>query len=642
MKLIINRSLYFLIYFLFLTEIANSQIIKQDTSINKFPILNFQCTLNNNEFGTNSEITYTGNCRDGKANGWGEVRYLNGYKKGYFKDNKIEDFRMESYSIKDDIYIFGPNKGYKFHGVCTVASKSGVSVSNYSNGHNIGNSNESFLTNKPIVYYDETLKINGAYGGLAKNGERIPGTNMILVCDKYDGGSERRFLLNLENGKIIWQLGKENSSIHIRDFIGFDVFNKSAFYSTSNSNGAIVKGVIAKINYETGAIQVISKLPENIKIKYENDCQSTLKCVGSLYFEDGSNIIIENLDDIEKGIVITKYSKNKTIAFQQKIPLIIAHSFGLDESKDRIALLYSQGDSSCLSYFDLTTLNFSGVIYKKLKSKTDLGVEYSFSPRKGYLIQKSHRGTFIYENEELLMIIPGTIYGFNNSETTLITNYRSDILAYNLEKKSLIWRMETSIVFKNASGSYESVGGSDYYNSGYYLVDNDFVLITGISPTVRIFRIKVPQEEDLISNYINQDYIRTIVKSQSINESEKQELVNEIQSNEINTKTNPKIDSKLNFDPTKIIWKKVNNSKEIHHCYWCNKRVYPRKKLNYETNEIQIDDFTIIFLKMQFMLNSISSTLQGGDPYVFIINLYEFDDFCSRKCKTEFEYYKTH
>jgi hypothetical protein len=637
-KINLKNSLLFLKFFIPFFIYSQEFII--DSSQVSGQLLNSTCELSNIDFGSKNVFLYKGSCRNGKANGWGEIIYNGGYKKAFFKENKIEDFMMEYYSIKDDIYIFGPNKGYNFHGVCSVASKNRVWISNYSDGQEIGSSNESFLTNKPTIYYDETIKINGQYGDLAKNGERIPGTNKILVCDKHDGGSDRRFLLNLENGKVIWQFGKENSTIKIRDFIGFDENNKSAFYSTSSSNGAVVKGVFAKINYETGTIQIISKLPINIKIK--DNLQSNSNCIGSLYFEDGSNILIENLDNLEKGIVITKFSNDKALVFQKTVPFIRAHSFALDESKDRIALLYSQGDSSCLSYFDLTTLNFSGVIYKKLKSKTDFGVAYNFSPKKGYLVQKSDRGTFIYQNEELLMIIPGTTYGFNNSETTLITNYQSDILAYNLEKKSLIWRMETSIVFKNASGNYESVGGSDYYNSGYYLVDNDFVLITGISPNVRIFRIKVPQEEDLISNYINQDYIRTIVKLQSLNESETQELVNTTQKKEleVQSKLNSNNNSQSKFDPNKIIWKKVNNGKEVHYCYWCNKRVYPRKKSDYETQIPQINEFTTVFLSFHFLLNHLK--FDKSDPYLFIITLYEFDDFCSRKCKAEYEYYKSH
>ena len=631
---------YTVIICLFQCTTIFNQVVENGADNSNPLLLNNKCELTKEEFGTTSEITYIGNCRNGKANGWGEIRYESGYKKGFFKDNKIDDFRMEEYSMKTDSYIIGPNKGYKFHGLCVNIKNCRVSLENFSNGQYIGNSPESFTTNTPTIIYDETVPINDYYASNAKHAQIIPGTNYILVCDASDGSSDRRFLLNLENNKIIWKFGNKNSTYRIGSFIGFFEESKSAFFTSLNLNGSINKSQFIKINYENGSLQVMNKLPIGISIK--DDCESNHLCIGTKYFKDGSFVKIENIDNNESGFFISKFSKNDSLISKREIIESQAHEFSIDQSNDRLALLFTKNDSTFLSYYNTQDLTFINNIYRKPKNKSDLGVELCFSPNKGYLIQKSERGSFIYIESELLMALPGVIYGFNASETTVISNDRSTILAFNIEKRSLIWRFQTSIEFKNASGGREVKGGSDYYNSGYYLVDNDFVLVTGLYPYVRIIRIKIPEENDLISNFIEQDYIKQIEKSNKMNDTEKQEIKTIVENKEIKIKSNANYDNNLNFDPSQIIWKKINNGKEVHHCYWCNQRVYPRKKNEFETSIPQINEFTIIFLRMKFILNTLSAALLGGNPYVFEINLYEFDDFCSRKCKTEYEYYRTH
>jgi hypothetical protein len=441
-----------------------------------------KCELNGNLFYTDC-IKYIGDCQDNKANGWGEL-YLNNNKilTGLFIDNILQDFHMDAFWADNNKYIFGQNKGSRFHGPCVTIANDYVFLSNYDNGQPVGNS-DYFNVPKP------NFELNGvfcdAYGYNAKdrtNCNLIPNTNSIIYVSSR-GGKFWLSIVDLSTNKITRNFGSYTTPIKVfPKFVGFTSDNKFVFFDIRINENEAPK--FLKCNLINGIYEFKSVLPQEISnhknfiTKINSNSYKDLIFEARKEWETKDNFYILKDSSYMKFFNNKLYSENRDygtgsslVIYNNKhefiksldLPNFNILDFAVDENTNRIALSYKGKDTTYLSYFDLKTFQFVSNVFKRTDNPFDYRVKFSKTGM--YLLYNLKSGTAIYLGNKLYYGVEGEIYDLSNEDKVIITNSNNGYInAYDLEKKTMIWRYQI---------------GDDYMNSKCFNIDNKMYIISG-------------------------------------------------------------------------------------------------------------------------------------------------------------------
>ena len=477
-----------------LVTVSNSTTDISKTIVEPEPSIDgiSNCEINGKLFFSNA-IKYVGQCKNNSANGWGTLELMNGDKlSGFFMDNKLQDNFLNYYVAKTNKTIFGPNINSAFNGPCISVNNNNYSVrdENYENGAYRGNS-DLFEVSTPEFTLNENFC--QAWGFFAKiKSIRIPNTNKIIFNSEreYNNNGDKKIwitIVNLETNKIVFNFGSFENPISTLtnekpgepNFIGFSKNNDYAYYNIKRS--IYDKDSFLSLNLNNGIKKIVTQLPyeltnknkffftkENIdEINIQN-----LTEIGSKVLKDSSYIKVYNfkkekalIENSENGIqsfgsLIIRIGKDNNIILKKLIDNITVADFDINENIKKIALSYKGIDSTYLSYFDSDS--FSKISDVFVKSNTDFEMlrDVKFSKSGAYLIY----GSSIFSGTELFFGFTGGLYGFNKNENCILTNSTGTLKAYSLEQKRLLWQYNI---------------GDNFWNTGFFNVDNDFVIISG-------------------------------------------------------------------------------------------------------------------------------------------------------------------
>ena len=520
------------------------------------------CEINGKIFFSNA-IKYVGQCKNNKANGWGTLELTNGDRlSGFFTDNKLQDNFINYYYAKGKKTTFGPNINSALNGPCIGISNDNyhVSEANYDNGAYRGNS-DLFEVSSPEFTLNE--KFCQAWGYFAKiKSIRIPNTNKIIFNSEreYNNHGDKKIwitIVNLETNKIVLNFGSFENPISTLtndkpgepNFIGFSKNNDYAYYNIKRS--IYDKDSFLSLNLNNGIKKIVTQLPYEltnnnknflIKEKIDEINFQNLTEIGSKVLNDSSYIkvynfkkekaLIENSENAIQsfGSLIIHFGKDNYINLKKSIDNVAVEDFDINENIKKIALSYKGIDSTYLSYFDLDS--FSKIADVFVKSNTDFETlrdkfpgDVKFSKSGAYLVYSRAFGSCIFSGTELFFGFTGGFYGFNKNENCILTNSTGTLKAYSLEQKRLLWQYNI---------------GDNKVNTGFFNVDNDFVIISGRmnyssqgKPIngMKFYKFKMPEAIFVRSDFkIKSDEIETnkpIVESKQIlpkNKSKKNDV----------------------------------------------------------------------------------------------------------------------
>ncbi len=441
-----------------------------------------ECELNGSIFYSDC-VKYIGECKNNKANGWGDL-YLknNNILTGLFVDNILQNFHLKVLFTNTNKYVIGPNKGSNFHGPCISIDKDYVSLCNYDNGRHVGNSDYFNIPN-PNFEFNEIFC--DAYGTSAKdrsNCNLIPNTNSIIYVSNR-GGKEWISIVDLSTNRIIRNYGTYSRPIKGNlKFKGFTSDNQFAFFDIRMNENEAPK--FLRCNLITGISEIKSMLPKEIT-NHENFISelnsSTYK---DLIFEAGKEGTIKDVYHILKdssyvkffnnklyvenreygtGSSLVLYSKKHEVVKSLDLSNLNILDFAIDENTNRIALSYRGKDTTYLSYFDLKSFQFVSNIFKRIDNPFDYRVKFSKTGK--YLLYNLKSGTAIYLGNKLYYGVEGVVYDLSNEDNVIVTNDNGYLNVYDLEKKTIIMRYKIEDTY--AQTKYFNIGNKMYIISGY-------------------------------------------------------------------------------------------------------------------------------------------------------------------------------
>jgi hypothetical protein len=439
------------------------------------------CELDGKIFYSNC-IKYFGECKNDQANGLGTI-FFNGFRmSGIFKNNKIQDHHINYYRETDKSSIFGPNQGPGFHGPCIeIDFKNHVYYIPYKDKKpwGFGLNLDTWQIPKPVTYNKDSFCDQNGYG--AKDFDDcilIPKSNYIIYnSDKETSQGDRYWIsvVDLTQNKIIQSFGSLKNPLS-GDFIGFDKGNNPIYeYS----------GRYRQFNIQNGDFKDLNSLPLELsttKIFEENvkKTSDTSFTIGKfLFLQDSSYIVVLNKKgwvinpfdfNFGTGSKILKYDKFHVKTNSFDFPNNNIWDIAIHEKSNRIALSHISKDSTFLSYFDLNTLSIQSLIFAKSnndfndKKNTKPG-QVSFSRTGKYLIyERASDNVSFYLGAKLYFGIKGGIYDFDQNDDVVLVNGYSSLLAYDLNKKSLICGFEL---------------GDDYTGTKFFNLNDNLYLISG-------------------------------------------------------------------------------------------------------------------------------------------------------------------
>ena len=482
------------------SEQVNSKSIQKfetTTSIKK------NCELDGPMIFSNA-IKYKGQCNNNSADGWGSVELKNGdILTGSFKQNKLQDNYMKYYFAKNKATSIGPNKGSALNGPCISIDESFfVWFENWDNGVNRGNSNDFFKINLPdFTINSKFCQTNFGKNWKTQDSYRVPNTNRIIYTayKEYNKRGDKKYwitMVDLETNKVVFNYGSFENPIRTYtdiknnepSFICFGKNNTKAYYNIKGNDND--KDVLISLDLIYGTKASINYLPieEINRIKYQEIIDKkefeNYISIKSIVFKDSSYLKVYNNKLYQEscnkfspvfgsGALLLHYNKNHEIIKKQIFDNLTIYDFAFDNFTNRIALSYKSDDSTFLSYFSLSNFSKISDIFVKKNLEFDKYLQQyqkypgsvNFSNTGTYLIyERNGRGSSIFLGNELYYGIDGEFYGFNNNDNTVLSNTSGVIKAYDLEHKRLMWQFEI---------------GDDKVNSGFYKVNNDFVIIGG-------------------------------------------------------------------------------------------------------------------------------------------------------------------
>jgi hypothetical protein len=468
-----------------------------------------QCELDGRLF-YNYCTKYIGECRDNKANGYGELVLNNkDVLRGLFVDNKLQDNFIEYHYSETGKFIIGPNKGARLHGTCMLVSNQSVSLENRENGIWKGNG-DYFKISEPK--FDLDIKFCDRDFYEMDNGSLIPNTSRIIYLAQRTGTSKCWIsVVDLKTNKIVFNYGDLTHPISIsgrKPFLeGFSSDGQNAYYDIRVSEKDSPKYV--KCNLQNGTKSITNSLPIEISRKKEMISQinsskykSFENLKGAEYankfvlLEDSSYIKIFNSKEfLEKlpwkvqlgpEVSLVRFSRNHEILNNIDFSSSIIYDFEVDEENERFALLYGTNDSTFLSYYDLNNFEkISDVFRQKSRFSYSLETEGNlrFSESGTYLFVRLSPGpaggTLVYLGNKLFCAITGDLYGLNVEENIAISDYLGTIYAFDLEKKRILWQsgligssnfwvFENKIYFLNINKSYDDLDKSPHQDKSFH------------------------------------------------------------------------------------------------------------------------------------------------------------------------------
>jgi len=257
-------------------------------------------------------------------------------------------------------------------------------------------------------------------------------------------------------------------------------------------------------------------------------------------------------------------------------------------------------------------------------------------------------GTTIFLNNNLYYGVAGEILSESESDNVVITNIDGNILAFDLEKKRIIWRYDLGVenlaVFTNSSNNNLNIIKWNIKSDKFYFL-----------------KFKLPNP------IINLNYfVQKADLNSTINQEIEEIKINDLDKNADKTKNLIKPNKTVYEQkkmPTEI--KYQYNKTSVTTCKWCKKRFNCEKNSN-EAIELG-KSFSAEMYKMalqnrnsdevmsknlndakkmygvennpeidNFVMNKVDKYLKE----MLVINIYNCPEFCSLKCETEFNYYK--
>lgn len=423
----------------------------------------------------NDCIQYKGDCEHNQANGWGHLYLNNGNViTAFFKDNKIQNYHMQYYDAKSKYDYFVPNKGSSFAGPYVSIDKSNF-VSFNENGFQIAE--PEFSSTR--AFCDADL-----YGSITL----IPNTHNVIYVSarEFNSSGDRKYwvsVVDLITNKVVRKFGSFEKPLTLDfapEFIGFTKINIPVFKAS---------GKYYQYNIATGVSTVLLTSPSDITaIVEEVDAKKKttykdysgrdklITLADSSYIKVFNNTIYyESSNAFGSGSSLVRFSKSHEILSNLDLPSANIFDFAVDEFSNRIALSYRSKDSTYLSYLDLNSLQMKSNVFTKGNTAFD---EYlrpydkypgtvEFSKTGIYLLYKrGNRGTTLYLGNSLYYGFTGQLYGLSNDDNVIVaaTSYGSGIAAYDLEKKTIIWKTKDD--GESYSGSFFKIQDTFYIVSG--------------------------------------------------------------------------------------------------------------------------------------------------------------------------------
>ena len=496
-----------------------------------------QCELDGKIFYNNC-TKYIGQCRDNKANGYGELVFGNkDVLRGLFVDNKLQDNFIEYHYSETGKFIIGPNKGVHLHGTCMLVSNQRVSLDNRENGIWKGNS-DYFQIPEPhfesdAKFCDRDIDERDFY--VMKNRGLIPNSSRIIYLAQRTGTSKSWIsVVDLKTNKIVFNYGDLTHPISISGrepfFEGFSSDGRYAFYDIRVTEKDSPKYV--KCNLQNGTKSITNSLPIEISREKEIIEQinaSKYKSFENLKGADYANKYIrlndssyvklfhskEYLENIVKWTIqigpmtsLVKFDRSHNIIKSIDFSNSIIYDFDVDEINDRIAILYGDNqDSTFLSYYDLTNFEkisdvFRGKIHFFVSDSRSELLEFSKSGT--YLIvhlsDGESSGNLVYLGNKLFCGVLGDFYGLNAEENIAITNYFGKIYAFDLEKKRFIWKYDVVSNFRNTN--FFSVENKIYLMCSNYSSSSDGGNIKTKEEGRRLISVEMPKPLFAVQEFV--------------------------------------------------------------------------------------------------------------------------------------------
>jgi hypothetical protein len=487
---------------------------------------NSGCNLEGNLFYTNA-LNYKGQCSNNKANGWGTLSLNNGDSLvGYFKDNKIQNLFIEYYSPKTKKIIIGPNIGALPHGPCfEVRDDYSVSFENYDNGRWAGNTDDYFQISQPKLTINKVFCNNNTYN---KRGVRIPGTNNAIFYSarEYDSKGNRKYwitLVDLERNQILYNFGSFDKPI-MKDygptFINFTPNLQYAFFEIRYGSDP---PKFLKCDLKSGTFTILQTLPESDNKALEFGKKASglkfnsfdaLNSGKYILLKDSTYIKVFNDEKFAKsyrqdygtGALLIHFDKYHNVLNKMELPKETIYDFAVDQKNDVVAISYRSKDSTYLSYFDLSSLlKIQDVFVKDNLNLTKNAVpgDVQFSNSGTYLAYTLRgKNTLIFIGTKVHYAFEGELYDFNESENTILVNTKGNLLALDMERKRIIWKLSI---------------GADKSNTAFFKVGNDFIIISGYGNPLNFYRFEMPAPLINLSDFKANEYnLKEAAKSNSV------------------------------------------------------------------------------------------------------------------------------
>ena len=424
-----------------------------------------QCELDGKIFYSNC-VKYLGECKNNEANGFGTL-FFNGFQmSGLFSNNKIQDYYLNYYGESDKSFTFGPNQGPGFHGPCIqIDFKNCVNYIPYRDKKKwgFGLDLEWWQDANPFADIKESFCDQNGLGAIDnRDCNLIPNSNYIIYTSRNEAtkGRNRYWIsvVDLTENKIIRSFSPSKNPLY-EEFIGFDKSNNPIYeYS----------GKYHQFNIQNGEVKDLNSLPKELSIN--KDFEERVKKLTDtsfiidkiLFLMDSSYILVLNRKgwnvlfpfeyNFGSGAKILKYNKFHILTDSIDFPNYNIWDIAIHEKTNRIALSYINKDSTYLSYFDLNSLSLQSLIFTKsnydFNDKNNIHPgQVSFSKTGKFLIYERYDNLSFYLGAKLYFGFKGGIYDFDQNDDVVLVNGYSSLLAYDLNKKSLICGFELGDVF---------------------------------------------------------------------------------------------------------------------------------------------------------------------------------------------------
>lgn len=494
---------------------------------------------------SSSAIKYTGECKNGRADGVGTLVYNGGNKiTGKFLDNKLQDGIVTFFHAKDKEIYIGPYRNGKLDGRHIKIDSLGqfVSVANMVNGSYVGNNNDYFeipepneisSSNFPFFFQKSDNKYPITHSFLEIH--PIPNSTLALVKtfseENSKGGRYQFFsIYDFRTNQVIRKIG---SALSPADrFLCFGDDLKTVYVVQTKMK---IQGVY-KVNLDDGLETFICRYDQQKIVDF-----SKFKAISNSFLNDKENeegylqlgsfdmningkiYVYNNYGRYDKGTSYTtfsKYSSDGRLINSLKIKNAQIETYGYHEGINQLALAYRTKDSVYISLYSLDSLKFLRVIEKNRVDKYPIN-SIHYSPFGKYLCVTKYTGTVIYKDDEIYYGIPKGFISFNKLENVALCNEDGGIFAYDIENRKTLWRY-------NFNKENKEILEKKLYTT--INIDNDVLLIIGNSggagthkPTIKKLNFLPPFDSQIFFS-LNMDVQRQLQEISASVKAEKSQI----------------------------------------------------------------------------------------------------------------------